>query len=124
MVPECDSAVVGAGPYGLSVAAHLHARGADFRVFGRPLDTWRSAMPRGMYLKSDGFASSLSAPEPGAKVTRCVVGSTAATFAGSTTRTGKPVTVAPSSRLDNGSLRSSGQIVARTPCGFPPTRAL
>ena len=65
---ECDTAVIGAGPYGLSVAAHLHGRGADFRVFGRPLDTWRTAMPKGMYLKSDGFASNLSAPEPGASL--------------------------------------------------------
>ena len=62
---DCDVAVIGAGPYGLSVAAHLHGRRADFRIFGRPLDTWRTAMPRGMCLKSDGFASSLSAPEPG-----------------------------------------------------------
>ena len=66
MLAHCDTAVIGAGPYGLSVAAHLHGRRADFRVFGRPLDTWRTAMPRGMFLKSDGFASSLSAPEPGA----------------------------------------------------------
>jgi thioredoxin reductase len=65
---ECDTAVIGAGPYGLSVAAHLHGRRADFRVFGRPLDTWRAAMPQGMYLKSDGFASNLSAPEPGASL--------------------------------------------------------
>jgi hypothetical protein len=65
VLTECDTAVIGAGPYGLSVAAHLRGRGADFRVFGRPLDTWRTAMPRGMHLKSDGFASSLSAPEPG-----------------------------------------------------------
>src|SRR4051812_13235415 len=66
VLTECDTAVIGAGPYGLSVAAHLHGLRADFRVFGRPLDTWRTAMPRGMYLKSDGFASNLSAPEPGA----------------------------------------------------------
>jgi hypothetical protein len=62
---ECDTAVVGAGPYGLSLAAHLHGRRADLRIFGRPLDTWRTAMPQGMFLKSDGFASNLSAPEPG-----------------------------------------------------------
>ena len=68
MTTECDTAVIGAGPYGLSVAAHLHGRGADFRIFGRPLDTWRTAMPQGMYLKSDGFASNLSAPEPGASL--------------------------------------------------------
>jgi thioredoxin reductase len=60
----CDIAVIGAGPYGLSIAAHLRARGADFRVFGTPLGTWRTAMPKGMLLKSDGFASSLSAPVP------------------------------------------------------------
>ncbi|HEU5035699.1 MAG TPA: NAD(P)-binding domain-containing protein [Nocardioides sp.] len=63
---DCDTAVIGAGPYGLSVAAHLGACHADYRIFGRPLHTWRTAMPRGMYLKSDGFASNLSAPGPGA----------------------------------------------------------
>ena len=61
---NCDVAIIGAGPYGLSIAAHLRARGVDFRIFGTPLGTWRSAMPKGMLLKSDGFASSLSAPDP------------------------------------------------------------
>jgi cation diffusion facilitator CzcD-associated flavoprotein CzcO len=60
----CDIAIVGAGPYGLSIAAHLRGRGADFRIFGTPLSTWRFAMPAGMLLKSDGFASNLSAPDP------------------------------------------------------------
>lgn len=59
----CDVAVVGAGPYGLSVAAHLRARGARVRTFGRPLDTWRAHMPEGMFLKSEGFASSISDPD-------------------------------------------------------------
>jgi cation diffusion facilitator CzcD-associated flavoprotein CzcO len=57
-------AVVGAGPYALSLAAHLSALGVEHRVFGRPLETWRERMPCGMDLKSDGFASSLSAPAP------------------------------------------------------------
>ena len=57
-------AVVGAGPYGLSIAAHLRARSVEHRIFGSPLQTWRSAMPRGMRLKSDAFASNLSAPSP------------------------------------------------------------
>jgi thioredoxin reductase len=65
---SCDIAIIGAGPYGLSIAAHLRARGADFRVFGTPLNTWRTAMPKGMLLKSDGFASSLSAPAPNASL--------------------------------------------------------
>jgi thioredoxin reductase len=57
-----DVAIVGAGPYGLSIAAHLNGRGVDFRVFGKPMATWLNSMPQGMFLKSDGFASSLSAP--------------------------------------------------------------
>jgi FAD-dependent urate hydroxylase len=57
-----DVAVVGAGPYGLSLAAHLKARGVDYRQFGMPMRLWRSAMPKGMFLKSQGFASNLSDP--------------------------------------------------------------
>lgn len=63
-MPSTDLAVVGAGPYGLSLAAHLASRKADFRIFGSPMRTWLEQMPKGMHLKSDGFASSLSAPEP------------------------------------------------------------
>lgn len=62
--PGCDTVVVGAGPYGLSIAAHLRAKGLDHRVFGDPLRTWRTGMPSGMFLKSDAFASNLSAPAP------------------------------------------------------------
>src|SRR5579862_5136649 len=58
----CDVAIVGAGPYGLSLAAHLNAKGIDCRVFGKPLSTWNAHMPKDMSLKSDGFASNLSAP--------------------------------------------------------------
>jgi cation diffusion facilitator CzcD-associated flavoprotein CzcO len=57
--------VVGAGPYGLAVAAHLLERGVSVRVFGDPMDAWRHNMPKGMFLKSEPFASSLSAPRPG-----------------------------------------------------------
>lgn len=60
-----DVAIVGAGPYGLSLAAHLHAAGVDHRVFGEPMALWRSHMPAGMYLKSQAFASNLSTPLPG-----------------------------------------------------------
>ena len=31
---QCQFAVVGAGPYGLAVGAHLRARGLDVRIFG------------------------------------------------------------------------------------------
>lgn len=57
-----DVGVIGAGPYGLSVAAHLIAKGARVTVFGSVMQTWREAMPEDMFLKSEGFASSLSDP--------------------------------------------------------------
>jgi len=59
---KCDVAIVGTGPYGLSLAAHLAAQNIAFRIFGPAMDTWRNAMPAGMFLKSEGFASSLSDP--------------------------------------------------------------
>jgi thioredoxin reductase len=62
MTDIVDVAVVGAGPYGLSLAAHLRANGIAFRQFGKPMSLWRDAMPAGMFLKSQGFASNLSDP--------------------------------------------------------------
>ena len=58
-----EVAIVGAGPYGLSLAAHLAAAGIETRTFGRAMDSWRSHMPEGMLLKSDPFASNLSDPQ-------------------------------------------------------------
>jgi hypothetical protein len=55
--------IIGAGPYGLSVAAHLRARGIGFRIFGKPMLNWQSKMPQGMLLKSEGFASNLADPD-------------------------------------------------------------
>jgi predicted ATP-grasp superfamily ATP-dependent carboligase len=60
--PDTDVVVIGAGPYGLSIAAHFAARGIDHEIFGEPMDTWINHMPRGMCLKSEGFASNLSDP--------------------------------------------------------------
>jgi thioredoxin reductase len=58
-----DIAVIGAGPYGLSLAAHLAAVDLDVRVFGQPMHFWRTSMPEGMVLKSEGFASNLWHPD-------------------------------------------------------------
>ncbi|MGW2569811.1 NAD(P)-binding domain-containing protein [Streptomyces sp. NPDC001537] len=58
-------AVIGAGPFGLSTAAHLRARGLPVRVFGEPMVSWRDHMPVGMLLKSTPVASSLDAPQQG-----------------------------------------------------------
>jgi cation diffusion facilitator CzcD-associated flavoprotein CzcO len=57
-----DVVIVGAGPYGLSIAAYLKQKKVSFRIFGTPMQTWREQMPVGMMLKSDGFASNLYDP--------------------------------------------------------------
>lgn len=58
-----DVAVVGAGPYGLSTAAHAIEAGLDVRVFGRPMAAWEHHMPQGMLLKSEPSASNLADPD-------------------------------------------------------------
>lgn len=57
-----DLVVVGAGPYGLSIAAHAAAAGLRLRVLGRPMASWRDHMPDGMLLQSEPRSCSLSAP--------------------------------------------------------------
>src|SRR5580704_6093025 len=59
---QIDVAVIGAGPYGLSIAAHLSARNVALRIFGTPMSSWRNHMAAGTLLKSFGFASSLYDP--------------------------------------------------------------
>ena len=56
--------IVGAGPYGLSISTHLRGRGIDHLIVGRPMDTWRTHMPAGMYLKSEPYGSDMSSPGP------------------------------------------------------------
>jgi len=58
-----DIAIIGAGPYGLSLAAHLNRTGKSYRIFGEPMKFWSRHMPQGMRLKSEGFASSLYDPD-------------------------------------------------------------
>jgi cation diffusion facilitator CzcD-associated flavoprotein CzcO len=53
--------VIGAGPYGLSVAAHLKAQNIPTLTFGKPMEFWKK-MPSAMYLKSTWSSVSLSAP--------------------------------------------------------------
>jgi hypothetical protein len=58
-----DVAILGAGPYGLSIAAHLNKLRVPYRIFGTPMHSWRHMMPKGMFLKSEGFASFLYDPD-------------------------------------------------------------
>jgi len=58
----CEVAIVGAGPYGLSVAAYLRSYGIEPKLFGKPMEFWQQQMPRGMLLRSSKRASSIGAP--------------------------------------------------------------
>jgi hypothetical protein len=62
MLSNSNIVIVGAGPYGLSIAAHLRAKGVEHRIIGDPMQFWLERMPKGMLLKSDGFASALYDP--------------------------------------------------------------
>ncbi|HVW87685.1 MAG TPA: FAD-dependent oxidoreductase [Bryobacteraceae bacterium] len=59
----CDVAIIGAGPYGLSAAAHLSAiKNLDVRIFGEPMSFWSECMPTGMYLRSNYTATEIADP--------------------------------------------------------------
>lgn len=63
-MPTCDVAIIGAGPYGLSAAAHLRrVKGLDVQVFGQPMSFWDLQMPRGMLLRSNWSATQISSPD-------------------------------------------------------------
>jgi cation diffusion facilitator CzcD-associated flavoprotein CzcO len=53
-------AVIGAGPFGLSLAAKLQAANADYVLFGRVMSFWREHVPQGTYLLSNPASCSLS----------------------------------------------------------------
>jgi cation diffusion facilitator CzcD-associated flavoprotein CzcO len=57
-----QAAIVGAGPYGLSIAAYLRAAGVGHRLLGQAMHSWAHCMPSGMMLRSEPFASSLWDP--------------------------------------------------------------
>lgn len=57
-----DVVVLGAGPYGLSVSAHLLGKGLKVGTFGKPVFFWRNHMPKGMLLRSYWWATGLSDP--------------------------------------------------------------
>ena len=60
---RCEIAIVGAGPYGLSAAAHLRAAHQEgVRVFGECMSFWERHMPAGMLLRSPQAGTHVSDP--------------------------------------------------------------
>nr|VFK55722.1 MAG: Pyridine nucleotide-disulphide oxidoreductase [Candidatus Kentron sp. TUN]VFK62928.1 MAG: Pyridine nucleotide-disulphide oxidoreductase [Candidatus Kentron sp. TUN]VFK67835.1 MAG: Pyridine nucleotide-disulphide oxidoreductase [Candidatus Kentron sp. TUN] len=43
--------IVGAGPFGLSMATEAQRLGIDYRIVGQPMELWRKYMPNGMCLR-------------------------------------------------------------------------
>ena len=58
-----NTAIIGAGPYGLSIAAHFRSQGISFPHLRPSHGQLAAHMPKGMMLKSDGFASNISDPD-------------------------------------------------------------
>jgi cation diffusion facilitator CzcD-associated flavoprotein CzcO len=52
MATQTELLVIGAGPYGLSVAALAEEQGIGTMVLGRPMGFWQENMPAGMFLRS------------------------------------------------------------------------
>ncbi len=44
--------IIGAGPFGLAMAAYAGHLGIDYLILGKPMDFWKANMPAGMYLRS------------------------------------------------------------------------
>lgn len=44
--------IIGAGPYSIATAAYAKSLGVETTVVGKPLDFWKTNMPRGMFLRS------------------------------------------------------------------------
>ncbi|MEN3329927.1 MAG: FAD-dependent urate hydroxylase [Acidobacteriota bacterium] len=49
---ETHLLIIGAGPFGLAVAAQASHLGIEHVVVGKPMEFWRKNMPAGMYLRS------------------------------------------------------------------------
>ena len=61
--------VIGAGPYGLSTAAHLQDAGVEPYVIGQSMAFWKRNMPGGMLLRSKSEASNIAAPQKHLSIT-------------------------------------------------------
>jgi cation diffusion facilitator CzcD-associated flavoprotein CzcO len=49
---QTDVLIIGAGPFGLSLASRLRHQGVEHRIVGETMGFWRQNMPTGMFLRS------------------------------------------------------------------------
>lgn len=49
---KTDLLIIGAGPFGLALAAQARHDEIDHVIVGKPMQTWRENMPKGMFLRS------------------------------------------------------------------------
>jgi len=52
MAKETDVLIIGAGPFGICLAANVQQLGLDYLMVGKPMEFWEQNMPKGMYLRS------------------------------------------------------------------------
>lgn len=57
-----DVVIVGSGPYGISVAAHVVHEKLKYKLFGYPMDFWRNQMPQDMFIRTPHDFVSFSDP--------------------------------------------------------------
>src|SRR5437867_4538694 len=61
---KTDIVIIGAGPYGLSAAAHLRQQNsAEIRLFGETMSFWERHMPSEMHLRSPWDGSHIADPD-------------------------------------------------------------
>ena len=49
---ETDLLIIGAGPFGIALAAQAMHDEIEHLIVGKPMEFWRANMPRGMFLRS------------------------------------------------------------------------
>lgn len=65
-----DIAIIGSGPYGISLAAHAVANGLSYTLLGYPMDFWKSTMPQDMFIRTPYEFIQFSDPHDAFTMTR------------------------------------------------------